>query len=118
MDDFVVQFCRGLAKRDFVFKTETLSREKKGKREYLSEAKKRDFKSKLNEYFETIIEIPRMKVGERQTIETLSNEEALLFAKYLRKEKKDWVPRLAGISESFEKLMNGLVNRIYDSFIN
>jgi hypothetical protein len=30
-----------------------------------------------------------MKVGERQTIETLINEEALLFAKYLRDEKKD-----------------------------
>jgi hypothetical protein len=29
------------------------------------------------------------KVGERQTIETLINEEALLFAKYLSGEKKE-----------------------------
>jgi len=34
-----------------------------------------------------------MKVGNRQTIETLINEEALLFAKYLRNEKKDLKPR-------------------------
>jgi hypothetical protein len=49
---------------------------------------------KLNEYFETNLEIPRIKVGERQTIETLISEEALLLAKYLRNEKKDWIPRI------------------------
>jgi hypothetical protein len=31
-------------------------------------------------------------------IETLINEEALLFAKYLRNEKKEWIPRI-GISK-------------------
>jgi len=35
-----------------------------------------------------------MKVGERQTIETLINEDALLFAKFLREEIKIWVPRI------------------------
>lgn len=40
------------------------------------------------------VDIPRIKVGERQTIETLINEEALLFAKYLRDEKETWVPRI------------------------
>jgi hypothetical protein len=39
--------------------------------------------------------IPRIKVGERQTIETLINEEALLFAKYLRNEKREWLPRIS-----------------------
>jgi len=34
-----------------------------------------------------------MRVSERQTIETLINEEALLFAKYLRDEIKTWIPR-------------------------
>jgi hypothetical protein len=43
----------------------------------------------LRDYLETIIEIRRNKVGERQTIETLIDEEALLFAKCLRNEKKD-----------------------------
>ena len=32
---------------------------------------------------------------ERQTIDTLISEEALVFAKYLRKERKEWIPRLA-----------------------
>jgi hypothetical protein len=32
-------------------------------------------------------------MGEQQEIETLINEEALLFAKYLRNEKKDWLLR-------------------------
>jgi len=41
-----------------------------------------------------MIEIPRIKVGERQTIETLINEEAMLFAKFLRGERKEWHPRL------------------------
>jgi len=36
-------------------------------------------------------------VGKRQKLETLIDEEALLLAKYLRDEKKDWVPRIAGI---------------------
>jgi hypothetical protein len=51
----------------------------------------------LNEYFETMMEIPRMKVGKRQTFETLISEETLLFAKYLRSEKKDWLPRITNI---------------------
>jgi hypothetical protein len=34
--------------------------------------------------------------GEHQTIETLINEEALLFAKYLRGESKSWAPRIPG----------------------
>jgi hypothetical protein len=45
-------------------------------------------------FFEKSIEVPRIKVGKRQTIETLINEEALLFAKYLRGERNDWIPRL------------------------
>ena len=43
---------------------------------------------KLNAYFESIVEIPRIKVGKRQTLETLINEESLLLAKYLRNDNK------------------------------
>jgi hypothetical protein len=49
----------------------------------------------LNQYFESTVEIPRIKIGKRQTLETLINEEALLFAKYLRDERETWVPRIA-----------------------
>jgi hypothetical protein len=48
----------------------------------------------LNRFFESNIEIPRIRVGKRQTLETLINEEALLLAKYLRNEKKNWLPRI------------------------
>jgi hypothetical protein len=33
-------------------------------------------------------------MGEQQEIETLMNEEALLFAQYLRNEKQTWKPRI------------------------
>jgi hypothetical protein len=35
-----------------------------------------------------------IKVGEWQTIDTLIREKALLFAKYLRNEEKEWIPRI------------------------
>jgi hypothetical protein len=35
---------------------------------------------------QALVEVSRIKVGERQTIETLINEEALQLAKYLRSE--------------------------------
>ena len=44
--------------------------------------------------FEAIVEVPRMRIGVKQTIETLINEEALLLAKFLRDEKKTWTLRI------------------------
>ena len=78
-----------------MFKAEKLSGRKKGKREYLNDSETKDFTARLNDYFETIVAIPRIKVGSIQTVETLISEEALLFAKYLRNEKKHWNPRMA-----------------------
>lgn len=95
MDDFVVGYCQKLKVKDFKVKTETLSKNKKGKREYLDDSKTKDLMKDLNQYFENMVEVPRMKVGQRQTVETLIDEEALLFAKYLRKERETWVPRIA-----------------------
>ena len=40
----------------------------------------------LEKYFESKIEIPLIRHGKKQRIETLINEEALLLAKYLRGE--------------------------------
>ena len=42
MDDFVIQYCQDLSKKDFIMKTETVARKRKGKREYLNETKTRD----------------------------------------------------------------------------
>lgn len=48
----------------------------------------------LNEYFESKVDIPLMRHGKRQRIETLINEEALLLAKYLRDERQTWNLRI------------------------
>lgn len=79
-------------------KAEYLSRNKKGKRVYLNDVQTRHLMKQLNKYFESKVEVPRMRVGKRQTIETLITEEALFFAKYLREERPMWMPRI--MSES------------------
>ena len=61
----------------------------------MNETMTNQFIKKLNVYFGSKVEIPRIRVGKRQEIETLINEEALLLAEYLRDEKKSWVPRIA-----------------------
>jgi len=78
-------------------KYEALSRRKTGKREFLNDYDSKGLMSELNNYFETMIEVPRLNVGERQTFETLTSEEALLLAKYLRNERKDWNPRIPAL---------------------
>jgi len=94
VDDFLVQYCRRLRKKDFTTKAESVSRKRKGKREYLKGSQTRQLMKQLNAFFETIVEVPRMRIGKRQTIETLTSEEALLLAKFLRNERKTWTPRI------------------------
>ena len=53
---------------------------------------------KLDEFFQSRVEIPAMRHGKSQAIETLINEEGLLLAKYLRNENKTWTPRIATVS--------------------
>jgi hypothetical protein len=45
--------------------------------------------------FASDVKISRIRQGEKQEIETLINEEAFLFAKYLRGERSHWTPRIA-----------------------
>ena len=94
IDDFLIQYCQEVKRQDFKTKTESTSKTRKGKREYLNDTQTRDLMKHLNYYFESTVEIPRIKTGKKQTIETLINEEASLFATYLRNEKKIWLPRL------------------------
>ena len=76
-------------------KIESLSRKRLSKREHLKDADSKGLMRALNQYFESMVEIPRIRVGKRQTIETLINEEALLLAGFLRDERKTWSPRVA-----------------------
>ena len=71
-----------------------MSRNKKGKRVYLNDSQTRDLMKQLNKFFEAYVEVPRIRVGKKQTIETLINEEASLLAKFLRNERKTWIPRI------------------------
>lgn len=49
---------------------------------------------RLSKYFEMEVEIPRIRIGKKQTFETLIKEEALLLAKHLRNELEAWIPRI------------------------
>jgi CRISPR-associated protein Cas1 len=98
IDDFVIEYCRTVDAKDFVLKEDDCSANRKGKRQYLGEAKNRDLLNRLNKYFEKRVKIPRIRRGEHQEIETLISEEALLFAKYMRDEKPTWDPRIVELS--------------------
>jgi len=94
VDDFLVQHCGKLRKKDFVMKHEGFSKKRKRQREYLNDSLTKDLMRDFNTYFEGRVEVPRIRHGSKQTLETLINEEALLLAKYLRDERKTWVPRI------------------------
>ena len=98
IDDFVIQYCPKLGKHDFKVKREKMSAQKRGKREYLNNHQTRKLIKSLEIFLKSEIEIPRIRHGKRQNIETLINEEALLLSKYLRKEKTSWKPRLVNKS--------------------
>ena len=78
-------------------KIEVASRRKRGKREYLSNSETKTLLDELNRFFEAKVEVKRIRNGEHQTLETLINEEALLLAKYLRGERRSWLPRIPGV---------------------
>lgn len=95
IDDFVIQHCRKLDKKDFMMKSEDFSTNRKGKREYLNDSETQKLVKALNQYFQSKVEIPRIRMGEKQELETLISEEALLFAMFLRNERRSWKPRIS-----------------------
>ena len=98
IDDFLIQFSQRLKKRDFITKTENYSSKRKGKREYLNHEKTRELTKKLNRLWEKMVKVERIEgYGKQTTVETWINEEALLFAKYLRNEKPVWKPRIVAL---------------------
>jgi CRISPR-associated protein Cas1 len=97
VDDFIIEYCRNLRKQDFTVKNEDYSTNRKGKREYLKDIQTHSFVRSLNRYFDNKIDIPRVRRGEQQEIETLINEEALLFASCLRNERQTWEPRIVSL---------------------
>lgn len=75
-------------------KVEDVARKRKSKLEYLNDRETRVLIKELYSYFDSMGDVPRIKVGKRQSIETLIYEETLLFDKYLRDERKEWKARI------------------------
>lgn len=100
IDEFVIDYTKNLsiAPRDFKLKAEDFSSNRKGKREYLNDLKTRGFMKRLDDYFLIEVEVPRIRTGNRQKIDTLITEEALSFASYLRNEKQTWSPRIVSLT--------------------
>jgi hypothetical protein len=69
-----------------------------GKRVHLCKFETDSLADGLNNLFKRKVEIPRIKHGKRQTIDTLITEEALMLAKFLRNEKEKWISRLPILS--------------------
>jgi hypothetical protein len=97
VDDFLIDYSQKLTPRDFKAKTEIFN-EKKGERIYLKEKKNRELVSRLHDFFKKEINVPRIKRGNKQEIESLINEEAFQLAKYLRDKKGSWSPRIVELS--------------------
>ena len=91
VEDFLIQNSANLKRKDFMMKREDYSKNKVGQREYLNNSAR----AKLYDYFDSMVEVERIRHGKRQTVETLINEEALLLAQYLRNENQTWNPRTA-----------------------
>jgi hypothetical protein len=74
-----------------------VSRSRRGKRQYLTDSLTRDMMRELDEFLISRFEIPAMRHGNSQTIETLTSEETLLLAKFIRNESRMWIPRIASL---------------------
>jgi CRISPR-associated endonuclease Cas1 len=94
IDDYLIERCRKLHKKDFVLVTDFMMHLKMGKRIHLCEYETNDLAQGLNQLFECEVEIPRIRYGKKQTLDTLISEEALLLANCLREKTTEWVPRL------------------------
>jgi CRISPR-associated protein Cas1 len=94
IDDYLIERCKKYRKKDFVYVTDFMMNLRMGKKIHLCEYETDSLAEGLNELFNRKVHIARIKHGFSQTIDTLISEEALLFAKYLRDEKREWIPRI------------------------
>ena len=94
IDDYLIERGWKLRKKDFVVVTDFMMRLKMGKRMRLVEYEADSLAEGLNSLFNRKVEIPRIRHGKRQTLDTLISKETLLLAKFLRNERKKWNPRI------------------------
>lgn len=94
IDNFLIEYSQKLKREDFEKCYEKGHYGKKTPRIYLKHSQTNDLIRKLNKYMEFKVEIPRIRRGKKQKIETLINEEADLLAQYIRGESDKWIPRI------------------------
>jgi CRISPR-associated protein Cas1 len=97
IDDFLIERRTKLHKNDFVTVTDFILHLRMGKRIHLCEYETAELAKDLNTLFNKTVQIPRIKHGKKQTLDTLISEEALLLAKYIRNERNQWQPRLVNL---------------------
>jgi CRISPR-associated protein Cas1 len=95
IDELLIKRRLKLHKNDFMEKNDTPIRLRAyTRRIVLREYEKNELVDEIFSFFDQMVEIPRIKIGYKSSINTLINEEALLFAKFLRGENKEWKPRI------------------------
>ena len=95
IDDFLIQYSQKLTLKHFEKHYEKGYYNKKLPRLYLNHSETNNLIESLSRHFEVKVKIPVMRGrGKKQNIQTLINEEAKLFAMYLRSEKPKWTPRI------------------------
>lgn len=62
----------------------------------------------MDDFFESTVEVPRIKIGKGQTIASMVNEEVLLFSKYPRGEIVTLIPRIVRGGYSGKKVNWGI----------
>jgi hypothetical protein len=83
-----------VTQKNFMLVTNFMMDLKMRKKIHLKEYETDSLAEDLNKFFDSVVNVERIRVGNWQTINTLISEEALLFAKYWRKEKSVWMPRI------------------------
>jgi len=94
IDDFLIQYSQKLTRKAFEKHYEKGYYDKKVLRLYLKHSEANNLVKSLNKHFMVEVKIPRIRRGKKQSVETLINEEAKLYAMYLRNEKPVWKPRI------------------------
>lgn len=97
IDDFLIERCKKLHKKDFVLVTDFMMHLRMGKKIHLCKYETDTLADNLYSMFSNIVDIPRMRYGKKQTLDTLISEEACLLALFLRNERRKWNPRLPRI---------------------
>lgn len=94
IDDLLIERCQKYRKKDFVAVTDFMMNLRMGKKIHLCEYETDELADALNNLFNRVVGIPRIRYGFKQTLETLINEEAILLAKSLGESTLYWIPRL------------------------